>query len=36
MNHPSVLPALTAVGQSWLGLAVASAYAYFGLTPASG
>lgn len=36
MNHPSVLPALTAVGQSWLGLAVASAYAYFGLSPATG
>jgi hypothetical protein len=35
LNHPSVLPALTAVGQSWLGLAVASAYAYFGLSPAT-
>jgi hypothetical protein len=29
--HPTVLPALTTLGQAWLGLAVASAYAYFGL-----
>jgi hypothetical protein len=36
LNHPAVLPALTSVGQSWLGLAVTSAYAYFGLSPASG
>jgi len=33
MYHPKVLPALTSVGQSWLGLAVAAAYAYFGLRP---
>lgn len=33
MYHPKVLPALTSVGQSWLGLAVAAAYAYFGLKP---
>lgn len=33
MYHPKVLPALTSVGQAWLGLAVASAYAYFGLKP---
>jgi len=33
MYHPDVLPALTSVGQSWLGLAVAAAYAYFGLKP---
>jgi len=33
MYHPKVLPPLTSVGQSWLGLAVASAYAYFGLKP---
>jgi len=33
MYHPQVLPALTSVGQSWLGLAVAAAYAYFGLQP---
>jgi hypothetical protein len=31
MNYPSALPALTSVGQSWLGLSVASAYAYFGI-----
>lgn len=33
LNHPDTLPALTSVGQSWLGLSVASAYAYFGLNP---
>ena len=32
-NHPDVLPPLTSVGQAWLGLAVASAYAYFGIKP---
>jgi ABC-type thiamin/hydroxymethylpyrimidine transport system permease subunit len=31
LNHPKVLPPFTSVGQSWLGLAVASSYAYFGL-----
>lgn len=31
LNHPDTLPAFTSVGQSWLGLAVAAAYAYFGL-----
>jgi len=31
MYHPQALPALTNVGQAWLGLAVAAAYAYFGL-----
>ncbi len=36
MYHPTVLPALTGVGQSWLGLAVAAAYAYFGLKPGEG
>jgi hypothetical protein len=29
--HPTVLPALTTLGQAWLGLAVAAAYSYFGL-----
>jgi hypothetical protein len=29
--HPTILPALTTLGQAWLGLAVAAAYAYFGL-----
>ena len=33
MYHPKVLPPLTSVGQSWLGLAVAAAYAYFGIKP---
>lgn len=33
MQHPHVLRPLTSVGQSWLGLAVAAAYAYFGLRP---
>lgn len=33
MYHPKVLPPFTSVGQSWLGLAVAAAYAYFGLQP---
>jgi hypothetical protein len=31
MDHPTTLPALTSVGQAWLGLAVAAGYAYFGL-----
>jgi len=33
MYHPTTLPPLTNVGQAWLGLAVAAAYAYFGLKP---
>ncbi|MFC5740554.1 hypothetical protein [Dyella tabacisoli] len=33
MNSPNKLPPLTSVGQSWFGLAVAAAYAYFGLKP---
>ena len=33
LDHPDALPALTSVGQAWLGLSVASAYAYFGLSP---
>ena len=33
LQHPKELPALTNLGQSWLGLAVAAAYAYFGLRP---
>lgn len=32
-QHPNVVPALTAAGKSWLGLAVASAYSFFGITP---
>lgn len=34
LNNPDALPALTSVGQAWLGLSVASAYAYFGIKPA--
>ncbi len=33
MQHPGVLQPLTDFGQSWLGLAVAAAYAYFGINP---
>ena len=33
LYHPKVLPPLTSLGQAWLGLAVASAYAYFGIKP---
>ncbi|WHZ17962.1 MAG: hypothetical protein OJF55_000111 [Rhodanobacteraceae bacterium] len=33
MRSPHTLQPLTSVGQSWLGLAVAAAYAYFGLRP---
>ena len=31
MMYPDVVPALTNLGMAWLGLAVAAAYAYFGL-----
>ncbi|HEY9131976.1 MAG TPA: hypothetical protein VIM98_09495 [Dyella sp.] len=33
MVNPNQLQPLTSVGQSWFGLAVAAAYAYFGLKP---
>ena len=33
MVHPKVLQPLTDLGQAWLGLAVASGYAYFGIKP---
>ena len=29
LYHPKALPPITSLGQAWLGLAVASAYAYF-------
>lgn len=29
--HPNVLPALTDLGQGWLGIAVGAGYAYFGI-----
>ena len=31
LQHPNVLQPLTDIGQSWLGLAIAAAYAYMGL-----
>jgi hypothetical protein len=34
LQRPGALPALTHVGQSWFGLAVAAAYAWLGLKPA--
>lgn len=33
LYHPKELPPLTSLGQAWLGLAVASSYAYFGIKP---
>ena len=33
MQHPKIIQPLTDLGQAWLGLAVAAAYAYFGITP---
>ena len=33
MQHPDVVPTLTAAAKSWLGLAVAAAYSYFGIRP---
>ncbi len=36
LYHPDKLPALTTLGQAWLGLAVSSAYAYFGIKPPPG
>jgi ABC-type thiamin/hydroxymethylpyrimidine transport system permease subunit len=33
LYHPQELPPLTNLGQAWLGLAVASSYAYFGIKP---
>jgi hypothetical protein len=33
LHQPKALPEITSLGQAWLGLAVASSYAYFGLKP---
>jgi hypothetical protein len=33
LYHPKALPALTTLGQAWLGLAVSAAYAYLGIKP---
>jgi hypothetical protein len=35
-RYPTEVEALTTLGKTWLGLAVAGGYAYFGLTPPSG
>ncbi|HEX5352951.1 MAG TPA: hypothetical protein VFW60_02620 [Rhodanobacteraceae bacterium] len=35
LERPDALPALTNVGQAWFGVAVAAAYAYLGIKPAS-
>lgn len=31
LRHATVLPAITNLGQAWFGLAIAAAYAYFGI-----
>jgi hypothetical protein len=36
MLYPTELQPLTDLGQSWLGLAVAAAYSYFGISPEGG
>lgn len=36
LEYPAAVPPLTTLGQTWLGLAVSAAYAYFGLKPPSG
>lgn len=36
MWYPGKLQPLTDLGQSWLGLAVAAAYSYFGISPVGG
>jgi hypothetical protein len=33
LRHPKEVEALTSLGKAWLGLAVASGYAYFGIRP---
>lgn len=36
MSYPKALPPLTSVGQAWIGIAIAAAYAYFGVDGATG
>jgi hypothetical protein len=36
LQHPNVVPALTASAKSWLGLAVAAAYSYLGVRRTAG
>jgi hypothetical protein len=33
LRHNGVLPALTDMGQSWIGVAIAAGYSYFGIKP---
>ena len=33
LGNPGTLPTLTAIGQTWFGIAIAIAYSYFGLKP---
>ena len=33
LGNPGTLPTLTAIGQTWFGIAIAVAYSYFGLKP---
>lgn len=33
INYPTAVPSLVNVGTAWIGLAVVSAYAYFGIKP---
>ena len=35
-RHPGEVEALSALGKTWLGLAVSAGYAYFGITPPGG
>ena len=35
LYYPKAVPALTNLGQAWFGIAIASAYSYFGLRQAS-
>jgi hypothetical protein len=32
-HHPTDVPAITDLGNAWLGLAIAAGYAYFGIKP---
>jgi hypothetical protein len=36
LKHPDEVPALTDLGKSWFGLAIAAAYAYWGISPSQG
>lgn len=36
LRHSGTLSALTDLGQSWIGIAIAAGYAYFGIQPGKG